>query len=79
MNCRALLPLAALLALSACNRPVPAPAPDTPPEPQATALREAMQQPLEKAEAARAAVEQAADARAAQADATDASAAPDAR
>ena len=51
-----LLPL-----LTAC-RPEP-PSTERPPEPQATALREAMQQPLERAQAADAAVQQAARAR----------------
>ncbi len=64
MNIRVVLPLTALLALAGCNRPVP-PAPDKPPEPQATALRDAMQQPLEKAKAARDMLEKAPDTRAA--------------
>ncbi|WP_457318955.1 hypothetical protein [Stenotrophomonas sp. P5_B8] len=65
MNIRTLLPLIALLAATGCNRPVPAPAPDTPPAPQATALRDAMQQPLDKAKAARDMLEKAPDPRAA--------------
>ncbi len=65
MNIRTLLPLIALLTAAGCNRPVPAPAPDKPPEPQATALRDAMQQPLDKAKAARAMLEKAPDTRAA--------------
>jgi len=64
MNIRAVLPLATLLVLAGCNRPVP-PAPDKPPEPQAKALREAMQQPLDKAKAARETLEKAPDTRAA--------------
>jgi hypothetical protein len=64
MNIRVVLPLTALLALAGCNRPVP-PAPDKPPEPQATALRDAMQQPLDKAKAARDMLENAPDTRAA--------------
>lgn len=56
MMIRVALPLLALSLLSACNRPVP-PAPDAPPEPQATQLRDAMQQPLDKAKAARAMLE----------------------
>jgi len=52
MFIRSALPLLAVLAACGCNRPVP-PAPDKPPEPQATALRDAMQQPLDKAKAAR--------------------------
>ena len=60
MLIRLALPLAGLLVLSGCNRPVP-PAPDKPPEPQATALRDAMQQPLDKAKAARATLEKAPD------------------
>ena len=50
MLIRSALPLLAVLAACGCNRPVP-PAPDKPPEPQATALRDAMQQPLDKAKA----------------------------
>ncbi|WP_236546114.1 hypothetical protein [Stenotrophomonas sp. 364] len=64
MNIRVVLPLTALLALAGCNRPVP-PAPDKPPEPQATALRDAMQQPLDKAKSARDMLEKAPDTRAA--------------
>lgn len=74
MNIRVVLPLTALLALAGCNRPVP-PAPDKPPEPQASALRDAMQQPLDKAKAARATLEKAPDTRAAD-DATDEGTAP---
>ena len=65
MNIRTLLPLISLLAIAGCNRPVPAPAPDKPPEPQATALRDAMQKPLDKAKAARDMLEKAPDTRAA--------------
>ncbi|MEG2802973.1 hypothetical protein [Stenotrophomonas sp.] len=64
MNIRIVLPLAALLALAGCNRPAP-PSPEKPPEPQASALRDAMQQPLDKANAARESLEQAPDTRAA--------------
>jgi hypothetical protein len=60
MQIRTALPLLGLLALSGCNRPVP-PSPDKPPEPQATALRDAMQQPLDKAKAARETLEKAPD------------------
>lgn len=49
-----LLPL-----LAACKPPQPPPT-DKPPEPQATALREAIQQPLDKAKAAQQAVDDAA-------------------
>jgi len=64
MLIRIVLPLACLLALCGCNRPVP-PDPDKRPEPQATALRDAMQQPLDKAKAARDTLEKAPDTRAA--------------
>ncbi len=64
MLIRIVLPLLAVLAACGCNRPVP-PAPDKPPEPQATALRDAMQQPLDKAKAARDTLEKAPDTRAA--------------
>lgn len=63
MLIRLTLPLAALLALSGCNRPPAAPNPEKPPEPQATALRDAMQQPLDKAKAARETLEKAPEAR----------------
>lgn len=45
--------LAACLALSACDAPVPDPTPDPLPEPevQATQLREAINEPLDKAKA----------------------------
>lgn len=59
MLIRIALPLAGLLALSGCNRPVP-PDPDKRPE-RATALRDAMQQPLDKAKAARETLEKAPD------------------
>ncbi|RRU07291.1 hypothetical protein [Stenotrophomonas sp. 278] len=61
MLIRLTLSLAAVLALAGCNRPPAAPSPDKPPEPQATALRDAMQQPLDKAKAARDALEKAPD------------------
>jgi hypothetical protein len=57
---RSALPLAGLLALRGCRRPVP-PDPEKRPEPQATALRDAMQQPLDKAKAARETLEKAPD------------------
>jgi hypothetical protein len=60
MLIRTALPLLGLLALSGCSRPVP-PDPDKRPEPQATALRDAMQQPLDKAKAARDTLEKAPD------------------
>ncbi len=45
--------LIACLALAACNAPTPDPTPDTLPEPEvaATALREAINEPLDKAKA----------------------------
>ena len=54
-HCLLLMPM---LLLVACGKPQP---PDTerPPEPQAGAMREAIAQPLEKAQAAKAAVEEA--------------------
>lgn len=55
MLIRTTLLLATALALAGCNRPPAAPSPEKPPEPQATALRDAMQQPLEKAPDTRAA------------------------
>jgi len=63
-----LLILPLLAALAACGRPQP---PDTerPPEPRATAMGEAMKQPLEQAKAAAAATEQAAKAEQAAAEA----------
>ena len=64
MTIRVALLLPAVLALCACNRPVP-PAPETPPEPQATPMRAAIQQPLDKAKAARDLLEKAPDTRAA--------------
>ncbi|MFL9583254.1 hypothetical protein [Stenotrophomonas sp. AB1(2024)] len=60
MLIRIALPLAGLLVLGGCNRPVP-PDPEKRPEPQATALRDAMQQPLDKAKAARDTLEKAPD------------------
>ncbi len=65
MLIRITLPLAAALALAGCNRPPAAPSPEKPPEPQATALHDAMQQPLDKAKAARETLEKAPDTRAA--------------
>ncbi|MCD0257869.1 hypothetical protein JWH11_06480 [Xanthomonas melonis] len=52
--------IAALL-LAGCQRPQPAPT-DQKPDPQATALRDHIQQPLNKARAVQAASDQAADA-----------------
>jgi hypothetical protein len=59
MKARHCLPMLSLVLLAACGRPQP---PDTerPPEPQAGAMRDAIAQPLEKAQAARTAVEEAA-------------------
>ncbi|MEN5040448.1 hypothetical protein [Stenotrophomonas sp. TWI1183] len=67
MTIRIALPLLAMIALSACNRPVP-PAPDTPPEPQATELRDAIQKPIDRARSVSDTLQQSADARAAEAD-----------
>ncbi|PZO10374.1 MAG: hypothetical protein DCF27_01645 [Lysobacteraceae bacterium] len=43
--------LAGCLALAACNAPTPDPTPDTLPEPQSTQLRDAINEPLDKAKA----------------------------
>ena len=67
MMIRTVLPLLAMIVLSACNRPVP-PAPDTPPEPQAAELRDAFQKPIDRAKAVSDTLKQSADARAAEAD-----------
>ena len=67
MTIRIALPLLAMIALSACNRPVP-PAPDPPPEPQATELRKAIQEPIDRARSVSDTLQQSADARAADAD-----------
>ncbi|MEA9566031.1 MULTISPECIES: hypothetical protein [unclassified Xanthomonas] len=48
------------LPLAACQRPQPAPT-DQKPDPQATALRDHIQQPLNKAHAVQAATDQAAE------------------
>ncbi|KRG83996.1 hypothetical protein ABB34_10285 [Stenotrophomonas daejeonensis] len=58
MKARHCLPMLSMVLLAACGRPQP---PDTerPPEPQAGAMRDAIAQPLEKAQAAKAAVEEA--------------------
>lgn len=58
MKARHCLPMLSMVLLAACGRPQP---PDTerPPEPQASAMRDAIAQPLEKAQAARAAIEEA--------------------
>ena len=66
MLIRIALPLLGLLVLSGCNRPVPRD-PDKRPEPQAAALRDAMQRPLDKAKAARETLEKAPDTRGADA------------
>ena len=67
MKRSSLLALPLLATLAACGKPQP---PDTehPPEPQATQLRDAIQQPLDRAKAAAAAAEQAAKAEQAAAD-----------
>ncbi|MGK4587816.1 hypothetical protein P0999_008210 [Xanthomonas hortorum pv. gardneri] len=55
------IPVASLaLLLGACQRPQPAPT-DQKPEPQSTALRDHIQEPLNKAHAVQAATDQAAD------------------
>lgn len=61
-----LLPL--LPVLAACSKPEP-PSPERPPQPQATALRDAIQQPLDKARALQADTEKAAKAQRAAIDA----------
>ena len=62
--------LAALLCgASACHKPEP-PADDKPPQPQATELRDAIKQPIDKAKAVEGAVQQAATAQSRQIDAT---------
>ena len=62
-SCRLLLPLLllSLPLLAACGKPQP-PETERRPEPQAGALRDAIAQPLEKAQAAKAAVEEAGEA-----------------
>lgn len=67
MTIRTALPLLAMIALGACNRPVP-PTPDTPPEPQATPLREAIQQPIDRARSVGDTLQKTADAQAAEVD-----------
>ena len=67
MTIRIALPLLAMIALSACNRPVP-PAPDTPPEPQATELRDAIQKPIDRARSVSDTLQHSADAQAAEVD-----------
>jgi len=54
---RLALTLAACLALTACDAPTPDPTPDTLPEPEAkaTQLRDAINEPLDKAKAVEAA------------------------
>jgi len=53
------IPCLAIALLGACQRPPPAPT-EQRPEPQATALREAIKQPIDKARDAQAAVDDAA-------------------
>ncbi|MGV8961540.1 MAG: hypothetical protein ACOH1V_14345 [Stenotrophomonas sp.] len=60
--------LALLPVLAACRAPEP-PSPERPPDPQATALRDAMQRPLEKARAVQADTDKAAQAQRAAIDA----------
>ena len=52
---------AAMVVSAGCSRPQ-TPDPETPPEPQATQLRDAIQQPLDQAEAVKQATEDAAKA-----------------
>ncbi len=61
-----LLPL--LPVLAACGKPEP-PSPERPPQPQATAVRDAIQQPLDKARALQADTDKAAQAQRAAIDA----------
>ena len=63
-----LFPCLGLLALAACQRPPPAPT-EQRPEPQATALRDAVQAPLDKAHGAQAAVDDSAEKQRAEIDA----------
>ncbi|MGB3393548.1 MAG: hypothetical protein WA956_06300 [Stenotrophomonas sp.] len=58
MKPRHCLPMLSLLLLAACGKPQ-LPETERPPEPQAGAMRDAIAQPLEKAQAARTAVEDA--------------------
>ncbi|WP_305804303.1 hypothetical protein [Stenotrophomonas sp. YIM B06876] len=67
MNIRYCL-LLLLPVLAACNAPEP-PSPERPPDPQATALRDAMQRPLDQARAVQAETEKAAQAQRAAIDA----------
>ncbi|MCS3747680.1 hypothetical protein [Xanthomonas sp. 3793] len=55
-----MLAAVAMLPLAACQRPQPAPT-DQKPDPQATALRDHIQQPLNKAHAVQTATDQAAE------------------
>lgn len=77
---RITVPLALLagVLLAACSpRPgEPSPIPETPPEPQATALRDAIQAPLDKARAVQATLDDAARAQSAAIDAAAGAAAP---
>ncbi|OQP73685.1 hypothetical protein IA54_013165 [Xanthomonas phaseoli pv. syngonii LMG 9055] len=60
MKMHCMLAVGLALSLVACQRPQPAPT-DQKPDPQATALRDHIQQPLNKAHAVQAATDQAAD------------------
>ncbi|KUF23613.1 MULTISPECIES: hypothetical protein [Xanthomonas] len=60
MKMHCMLAVGLALSLGACQRPQPAPT-DQKPDPQATALRDHIQQPLNKAHAVQAATDQAAD------------------
>jgi hypothetical protein len=59
MNLRTPLMVLALVTLSACGKPQP-PDPERRPDPQATAMRDAIAKPLEQAKAAQTAVDEAA-------------------
>ncbi|MGY0633832.1 hypothetical protein [Luteimonas sp. A478] len=64
-----LLAAAAVLLSAACSPPPEAPPIDEPPEPQATALRDAIQAPLDKAHTVEDTLHQAADSQRRQIDA----------
>ncbi|HBK47606.1 MAG TPA: hypothetical protein DDZ67_14480 [Xanthomonadaceae bacterium] len=59
MNAKLSLGLLLLTLLAGCKRPQPPPT-DKPPEPQASAMRDAIQQPLDKAHALQRDLDQAA-------------------